>query len=113
MSDNIFIVSGSHFAVSGSHFAELINYIINEEENVHDYRLLVLQDNAESGRRVKKNGRRRGGGGRRRSLAMATSSAMRLLGSAGTGFGQGWETRKIKTYVTATLCDGGNTAAAL
>ena len=86
------------------------------------YRLLVLQDNAESGRRVKKNGRRRGGGGRRRirgrrrrrrRLAMATSSAMRLRGSAGTGFGQGWETRKIKTYVTATLCDCGNTAAAL
>ena len=61
---------------------------------------------------MKKNGRR-GGGRRRRSLAMATSSAMRLLGSAGTGFGQGWETRKIKTYVTATLCDRGNTAAAL
>ena len=92
LSDNIFMISGSHFA----------ELIINEEKNVHDYRLLVLQDNAESGRRVKQNGRRRGGGGRRRrrSLAMATSSAMRLLGSAGTGFGQGWETRKNKN-----ICD--------
>ena len=29
---------------------------------------------------------------------MATSSAMRLLGSAGTGFGQGWETRKKQRF---------------
>ena len=97
LSDNIFIVSGSHFA----------ELIINEEKNVHDYRLLVLQDNAESGRHVKKNGRRiRGGGGRRirrRSLARATSSAMRLLGSAGTGFGQGWETYRSVNSNTRTV----------